>query len=135
VWKLIKIAIILYFVYYIMSFYMTQRSIAEFSSTERPYLFKEALTNKIAASDFAALEQAYNDPKQICPDISTNRDHITVSFVNDLMVCCDTDEWLVPYRNVGSNREYLCGTWPSIEIISQPLNKTKLQLDVAKMSK
>lgn len=132
-WKLIKIAIILYIVYYMVSFYMTQRRIADFAGTERPYLFKEALTNKIAASDFAALEQAYKDPKQICPDISTNRDYLTVAFVNDVMVCCDTEEWLVPYRNVGSNREYFCGKWPSIEIISQPLNKTKLQLGVSEL--
>lgn len=87
-WKLIKVAIILYIVYYMVSFYMTQIRIAEFAGTERPYIFKEALTNKIAASDFAALEQAYTDPKQICPDISTNRDYITVTFVNDTMVSC-----------------------------------------------
>jgi len=127
VWKLIKVAIILYIVYYMMSFYMTQKRIAEFAGTERP--------NMIAASDFAALEQAYTDPKQICPDISTNRDHLTVAFVNDVMVCCDTEDWLVPYRDVGSNREYLCGKWPSIEIISQPLNKTKLQLGVSELEK
>ncbi|MCU8015007.1 MULTISPECIES: hypothetical protein [unclassified Shewanella] len=132
-WKLIKIAFILYIVYYMMSFYMTQRRIAEFAGTGHPYLFKEALTNKIAASDFAALEKAYTDPKQICPNISSSRNYLTVVFVNDAMVCCDTQEWLVPYRNVGSNREYLCGNWPSIEIISQPLDKTKLQLGVAEL--
>lgn len=110
---------------------MTQNRIAEFAGTESEHSFiGVARTKKIAASDFAAMNMAYSDTKKICPNITSSRGDITVSFVNDVMVCCDTDEWLVPYRNKGSKREYLCGKWPRIETISQPLEKTKLQLDV-----
>ena len=108
---------------------MTQRFIAEFAGTELHTVF--ARSDMISIADVAAEKKAFTHKEQICPNITSSRGEITLSFVGDEIVCCDTDEFMLPYRNVGANREYVCGKWPQIEVISQPLSLTKLQLDIA----
>lgn len=130
-WKLIKIILALYVLYYVVSFYMTQSDIADFAGTKTN--FGIAQSNMIAVIDFAAENRAFTHKQQVCPNITSSAGEITLSFFDNVMVCCNTDEWLVPYRDVGSNREYLCGKWPRIEIISQPLDKTKLQLGITEL--
>lgn len=122
-WKLLKYGLFGYVLYQVIVMLMTQVSIREFESNADNAPFKRL----IAVSDFAAsTEIAYGKIPDWCPNISSSRGKTTLSVVNDIMVCCDTDEWLVPYKDVGENRLYLCGKWPRIEIITQPLNKTKL---------
>ncbi|WP_338729037.1 hypothetical protein V8687_23530 (plasmid) [Shewanella baltica] len=125
-WKILKIALVFLVMYYVLSFYMTQSRIAEFSGMNSHY--GVARSNMIAVSDLAAENLTFTHKQQICHNITSSRGMVTLSFVNDVTVCCDTSEWLVPYRNVGSNREYMCGKWPRIEIVYQPLKTTKLQL-------
>ncbi|MDI5832568.1 hypothetical protein OCF84_21390 (plasmid) [Shewanella xiamenensis] len=132
-WKIVKVVLALYFIYYSVSLYMTQRFIADFAGSEHNTVF--ARSNMISIADVAAEKRAFTHKEQICPDITSSRGEITLSFVGDEIVCCDTDELMLPYRNVGSNREYVCGKWPSIEVITQPLSKTKLQLQTQGLSR
>lgn len=131
-WRIIKVILALYVLYYCFSFYMTQRHIADFAGTKTR--FGIARSNMIAVTYLAAESKAFTHKQQVCPDFRSSRGEITLSFVENIIVCCDTDEWLVPYRDVGSNREYLCGKWPKFEVVTQPLEKARLQYRISEGS-
>lgn len=122
-WKVLKFGLFGYLLYQAVVLLMTQLAIKEFENNTDDLPFKRL----IAVSDIAAsTEIAYGTIPDWCPNISSSRGKTTLSVINDVMVCCDTEEWLVPYKDEGENRLYLCGKWPRIEIITQPLSKTKL---------
>lgn len=62
-----------------------------------------------------------------CPGISSDRGHVTMGFVEDdtdtYSVCCwaSSHQLLVPYKDVGSERLYMCGEWPHIDIARQKI--------------
>lgn len=70
-----------------------------------------ARSNMISVSDFAAENWAFSNNQQICPNITSSRGEITLSFVNDVTVCCDTSESLVPFaERLGAYLSALCRT-------------------------
>jgi len=64
---------------------------------------------------------------EICRDVTSERGFPTLSFVGDTGVCCDAakNQWLLPFKNKGDTRYYLCGKWPLLEIVSQPIALSK----------
>jgi hypothetical protein len=68
-----------------------------------------------------------------CPNVSSNRGHITMGFVGEEgnSVCCwvaDSNQWLVPYKDIGEDRHYLCGEWPFLDHVIQPIKNSKLNI-------
>lgn len=65
-----------------------------------------------------------------CPGVSSKRGHVTMGFVGeDTAVCCwvaDENQWLVPFKDVGEQRHYLCGEWPLLDHVIQPIKNSKL---------
>lgn len=117
--NLIALIIFSYIGYYVVTESITKRKRIEFSGVVAGANFP---ANQIAVYDFAA-KFNQNDGKIDCSHIDSNRAVKTVSIVNDVVVCCDTDEWLVPYRDVNGRREYLCGRWPNLEVVSKSLEE------------
>lgn len=115
--NLIAIIVFSYVGYFVVSETLTQRKRIEFSGAVDGVDFP---TKQIAVSDFAA-KFNQDDGKIDCSHIDSNHAVKTVSVVYDVVVCCDTDEWLVPYRDVNGRREYLCGRWPNLEVVSKSL--------------
>ncbi|MCS6162414.1 hypothetical protein OCF84_21900 (plasmid) [Shewanella xiamenensis] len=120
--KLIALIVISYVGYYVVSESITKIKRIEFSGVVDGANFP---AKQIAVYDFAA-KFNQNDGKIDCSHIDSNRAVKTVSIVNNVVVCCDTDEWLVPYRDVNGRREYLCGKWPNLEVVSKSLEEENL---------
>ena len=66
---------------------------------------------------------------EICPGISSERGHLTVSTIDDNVVCCHISEnqWLVPFKEADGKRHYLCGAWPFEEHVTQNLENVALK--------
>jgi hypothetical protein len=44
-------------------------------------------------------------------------------------VCCwvaDSEQLLVPFKDIGDNRHYLCGAWPYLDHVTQSIKNSKL---------
>jgi len=66
--------------------------------------------------------------KEWCPKVTPiNNNHITLGNVDELGVCCWASEsqWLVPYKDKGEFRHYLCGKWPHLDEVKQPISKIR----------
>lgn len=72
-------------------------------------------------------------PAQMCSDVTFERGTPTISFVGETAVCCwasNEDQWLVPFKDVADTRYYMCGKWPHIDIVSKPISKTKIDVEL-----
>jgi hypothetical protein len=88
----------------------------------------------INVSDLAVTPLEGGGPvNEWCPGVSSERGHITMGFVGeDTAVCCwvaDKNQWLVPFKDVGEQRHYLCGEWPLLDHVIQPIKNSKLQIN------
>ncbi len=107
---------------------------------ERDYSFKEhgfALNGKSLSGDTINVRDllAYtpepigSSVQEMCRDVQSERGHTTLGFVGEYAVCCwtaDEDQWLVPYKEVGDTRHYLCGAWPHLDHVTQKIADSKL---------
>lgn len=87
----------------------------------------------INISDIAAItpDSGSGTVQDWCPNISSKRGHVTMSFAGDTAVCClltDENQYLVPYKDSDGYRHYLCGAWPMIDEVKQPLSKTHIKM-------
>ena len=134
-------AIIGWFVYMTAATGMYTYRLAEFYEVD--YNFKEhgialngrtAFGDMISVSDLAVTSVEGGGPvNEWCPDIKSERGNLTMGFVgDDTAVCCwvaDNNQWLVPYKDVGDTRHYLCGEWPFLDHVTQPINASKLKIN------
>ncbi len=60
-----------------------------------------------------------------CPSIVSDSGHTTLSIVGDTPVCCwvAKNQRFVQYKDIKGFRHYLCGEWPYLEHVKQPLTK------------
>lgn len=73
---------------------------------------------------------SFNENRTIeerCPGVSSSQGYLTMGFIGDewLAVCCrvaDNNQELVPYKDVGEVRHYLCGQWPNIDHVTRPIS-------------
>lgn len=69
--------------------------------------------------------------KEWCPEVVSQRGHVTMGFTGGgEPVCCHVadGQWLVPFKDEGGVRHYLCGAWPHLDWVSQPVKNSKLGL-------
>lgn len=61
---------------------------------------------------------------ELCIGVTSERDNISISSVDNGLVCCwsDEDQHLIPFMDRGDRREYLCGSWPFLDKVSKPIN-------------
>lgn len=67
--------------------------------------------------------------QEACRDVHSERGRITLSYIGGAGVCCwlsDQNQWLVPYRDEGDTRHYLCGAWPFLDHVQQKIVDSKL---------
>jgi hypothetical protein len=63
---------------------------------------------------------------ELCPNVSSERGYLTiVSVAGYTDVCCEVAEnqFLVPFKDIGDQRHYLCGEWPLLDHVIQPIKK------------
>ncbi|SHH55470.1 hypothetical protein [Ferrimonas marina] len=64
-----------------------------------------------------------------CPNVVSESGEVNVTVVDDGMVCCDVGakQKLIPYRDdeEAGLRHYLCGFWPMLDRVSQPLAQVR----------
>lgn len=94
---------------------------------------KSSFGNMINVQDLTAYEPAAggSSVKDVCRDVESQRGHTTLGFVGDIAVCCwvaDENQWLVPFKDEGKTRHYLCGKWPNLDHVTQQISKSKLAL-------
>jgi hypothetical protein len=64
-----------------------------------------------------------------CRDVQSERGRISITYIGGSSVCCelsDNNQWLVPYRDEGDTRHYLCGAWPFLDHVTQKIESSKL---------
>lgn len=103
----------------------------DYSFSQKGIVLNGSIANgqMISVRDLEALSpgDGLHTVPELCPHITSKRGHNTLSFVGDISVCCwvaDEKQWLVPYKDVGENRHYLCGKYPHLDHVIQPLTKT-----------
>ena len=94
---------------------------------------RTARGSKINISDIEAItpKSGGGTVQEWCPGITSKRGHLTLSFAGDTGVCCwltDKNQYLVPYKDKDGYRHYMCGAWPFIDEIKQPLSQTKINI-------
>ena len=94
----------------------------------------DPLGHMISITDLETVtpDSGKGSPQEWCPDITSKRGHVTMGFVRDMSVCCWTagdSQLLVPVKQDKDTRSYLCGKWPFIDQVSQPITKTKIPIE------
>ena len=91
--------------------------------------------NKIDVTDLATTTSAAGGGsiEERCPDVKSKRGFVTMGFVGEGIdsksVCCSVaniNQRLVPFKDVDKERHYLCGEWPHLDYVIQPLANRKL---------
>lgn len=99
-------------------------------------LWGDVISPKDIAADFELRSDA-GGVEAICSDVITKRSNLTVSAVGydgDIACCWLTNEeqFLVPYKDIDGVRHYMCGSWPYVDHVMQPIAKSKLAAEKAK---
>ena len=54
-----------------------------------------------------------------CPNVESKRGNTTIDFVGEKVICCwdsnNNYQFLVPAKDVGEKRHFLCGKWPYLD--------------------
>jgi hypothetical protein len=129
--KLLSQIIIGFVGYHLIVGVMTQYEVAKFTDSK---LFWARPSQLISVMDLAATSNVVTSSVAVlCPGITSSRGYTSLSDMNNgdklITICCDTQQWLVPFKDVGDRREYLCGKWPHSEVVTQPLSNTKIILN------
>lgn len=129
--KLFNLIIIGFVGYHLVVGLVAQYEVAQFSDSDH---FWDRPSQLISVMDLAATPNVGTSSVDVlCPGITSSRGYTSLSDMNDgdqlITVCCDTQQWLVPFKDVGDSREYLCGKWPHSEVVTQPLSNTKINLN------
>jgi hypothetical protein len=69
---------------------------------------------------------------EMCPNVTSERGFITIGFAGGMLVCCsmyNENQWMVPFKDKDGYRHYMCGQFPNIDEIKQPLDKVMFNFD------
>jgi len=91
--------------------------------------------NQINVTDIATTTPVTGEGtvEEWCPNVTSKRGHVSMGFIGEEgeSVCCwvsDSYQWLVPYKDVDNQRHYLCGEWPNLDYVIQPIKQSKLAI-------
>lgn len=134
--------IFLWFIYMTIATIMYTYRVADFYDVD--YSFGEhgialngrtAFGNQINVTDLAVSPiEGGGNIQDWCPGVESKRGFLTMGFVGEdeqKAVCCyvsDYNQWLVPFKDVGDTRHYLCGKWPHLDHVTQPISQSKLNI-------
>lgn len=111
--------------------------IEDYSLTQHGIAINGRTTGQFPANLITVTDLAVTIPDggasvpELCSHVTSNRGHTTLSVVSDEPVCCwaEANQYLVPFRQVDGRREYLCGSWPHLDHVSQDLSTVRYPLD------
>jgi hypothetical protein len=121
-------------IFKITNAYMYTKEVAEFYGKEYSILDDGIIPNGgggfgpvINVTGLKAKYMRVGLRSEYCPDVKSLRlSGVSISFIGspEFGVCCllaGDNQWLVPYKDVGKERHYLCGKWPNLDHVIQPI--------------
>lgn len=94
---------------------------------------RTAFGSTIHLDDLEALPPKPNGSsvEEMCPNVASNRGYLVLGFVGDTAVCCTVGhegQMHVPFKDEEGYRVYLCGDFPNLHEVKQPLDKVKYKM-------